>query len=208
VKVLKRTPRTLTWDQAAAVLAVCETTRARGLRDLAIISLMLESALRNAEVCRLELAKVDLIRHRLRVVVKGGKEEDGAFDALAAEYMAAWIVARREIARPDTKTLFCSVGGLTPGARLTPEGLRGIFRKIGREAGLSDGFSPHDLRRSCATLKTLLNAPTRTVQVGGRWSALREVETYTRSISLDDFERYRVVAHILERPSPPAETQC
>jgi len=197
VKVLKHIPRTLTWDQVGAVLATCETTQARGLRNLALICLLMESALRNAEVCRLEMAKVDLAGHRLRVVTKGGREQSGSFDGLTAEYLAAWIIARADFAQSTTKTLFCSVGGLTPGAPLTPEGLRGIFRKIGAAAGLADGFSPHDLRRSCATLKTQLGAPTRTIQVGGRWSNLREVETYTRSISLDDFEKFSIVGHVL-----------
>lgn len=197
VKLLKHTPRTLTWEQVSAVLAACETTQARGLRDLAIICLLMESALRNAEVCRLELEKVDLAGHRLRVVTKGGKEQSGSFDGLTAQYLGAWIAARPDFALPSTKTLFCSLGGLTPGAPLTPEGLRGIFKKIGKDAGLPDGFSPHDLRRSCATLKTQLGAPTRTVQVGGRWNNLAQVETYTRAISLDDFERYSIVGHVL-----------
>lgn len=201
VKALKRKPRTLTLEQADAVMGVCESTRARGVRDLALIALMLESALRNAEVCRLELAKVDLEHHRLSVIVKGGKEEAGSFDALTAQYLAAWINLRRDIAQPATKTLFCSVGGLTPGAPLTTAGMQAIFKVLGKAAGLTDGFSPHDLRRSCATLKTQLGAPTRTIQVGGRWSALREVETYTRNVSLADFERYSIVQHLYGQPT-------
>ena len=196
-RVERHQQRVLDWDQAGAVLAACETSRARGLRDLALICLLIESGLRNAEVCRLELSKLDLDRRRLVVVVKGGKEGVGSFDPITAQYLTAWIKAREEIALPETKTVFCSVGGTTPGHPLTPEGLRGIFKKIGAAAGLVDGFSPHDLRRSCATLKTRLGAPSRVVQVGGRWSNLREVETYTQAISLDDFASYSVVGRLL-----------
>lgn len=198
----RRAQRVLDWEQAGAVLAACETTTARGLRDLALLCLMMESALRCSEVCRLELKKVSLEQRRLTVLVKGGHERQGAFDQVTAEYLAAWIAVRAQFAQPDTGTLFCSVGGLTPGKPLTPEGLRGIFRKIGQAAGLTQGFSPHDLRRSCATLKTRLGAPSRTVQVGGGWSNLKEVERYTASISLDDFERYSPVTHLLRPPAP------
>lgn len=196
---VKRTEqRVLDWDQAGAVLAACETTTAIGLRDLAIVCLAMESALRCSELCRLELSKLDLEHHRLRVIVKGGEEEKGSFDALTASYLAAWIVARKGIALPDTKTVFCSVGGLTPGKPISPGGLRCIFRQIGKKAGLAEGFSPHDLRRSCATLKTRLGAPSRTVQVGGRWKNLLELETYTQDINLDDFEGYSVVRQLMK----------
>lgn len=202
---VERTPqRVLDWDQAGAVLAACETTTAVGLRDLAIVCLAMESALRCSELCRLELSLLDLEHRRLRVIVKGGHQGVGSFDPLTASYLAAWIEARKGLALPETKTVFCSVGGLTPGKPLSAGGLRCIFRQIGRKAGLADGFSPHDLRRSCATLKTRLGAPTRTVQVGGRWSNLREVETYTQAINLEDFEGYSPVAHLM-RPNLPAD---
>jgi integrase/recombinase XerD len=201
-RVARSQQRVLDWEQAGAVLAACETTTAVGLRDLAIVCLAMESALRNAELCRLELSRIDLERRRLRVVIKGGQEGVGSFDPLTTSYLSAWIEARKAIALPDTKTVFCSVGGLTPGRPLTPGGLRCIFRQIGKKAGLA-AFSPHDLRRSCATLKTRLGAPTRTIQVGGRWSNLREVETYTQAINLEDFESYSPVAHLMRPETRP-----
>lgn len=197
-KVARNPQRVLDMDMASRVCAACETTSAGGLRNLTIICLLLESALRNAEVCRLEVAKLDLVKRRLSVVVKGGREEKGSFDQVTAGYLAAWLQVRAEIALPDTKTVFCSIGGLTPGTPLTPGGLRCIFRQVGKAAGLAEGFSPHDLRRSCATLKTRLGAPSRTVQVGGRWKNLKELETYTQDISLDDFEQFSIVAQLHE----------
>jgi len=202
-KVERTEQRVLDWDQAGAVLAACETTTAVGLRDLAIVCLAMESALRCSELCRLELSRLDLERRRLRVVVKGGHEGVGSFDPLTASYLAAWISARKGIALPETKTVFCSVGGLTPGKPLTDGGLRCIFRQIGRKAGLADGFSPHDLRRTAATLKMRLGASSRVIQVGGRWANLAEVETYTQAISLDDFEGFSPVNHLMgPRPKP------
>lgn len=198
-KVKRRAQRVLDWDQAGAVLATCETTTAKGLRDLALLCLLIESGLRAAEVCRLEVAKLDLTRRRLSVVTKGGHEGVGAFDALTAEYLAGWLQARAAIALPDCRTVFCSVGGLTRGGPLTPRGLRQLLAGIGKAAGLPAGLSPHDLRRSCATLKTRLGAPSRVVQVGGRWANLREVERYTATISLDDFAGYSPVGHLLGR---------
>lgn len=199
-KVQRTEQRVLNWDQAGAVLAACETTTAVGLRDLAIVCLAMESALRCSELCRLELSRLDLEQRRLRVTVKGGHEGVGSFDPLTASYLAAWIAARKTIALPETKTVFCSVGGLTPGKPLSAGGLRCIFRQIGKKAGLA-AFSPHDLRRTAATLKMRLGASSRVIQVGGRWANLAEVETYTQAISLDDFEGFSPVAHLM-RPGP------
>jgi len=195
-KVERTEQRVLNWDQAGAVLAACETTTAVGLRDLAIVCLAMESALRCSELCRLELARLDLEHRRLRVVIKGGKEGIGSFDPITAGYLAAWIEARKTIALPATRTVFCSVGGLTPGRPLSAGGLRCIFRQIGKKAGLA-AFSPHDLRRTAATLKMRLGASSRVIQVGGRWSNLAEVETYTQAISLDDFEGYSPVSRLM-----------
>jgi integrase len=62
---------------------------------------------------------------------------------------------------------------------------------------LSHGFSPHDLRRSFATLSSRLGAPSRIVQVAGRWSDLKMVEGYTQSLEASDFMPYDPVSRIL-----------
>lgn len=192
----RKKQRTLDWQQALAVMASCDTSSARGRRDLALVCLLLDSGLRESEVCRLMIENVDLERRRLIVQIKGGDDGEGVFGPDTVAMLSAWLAIRPVFALPGVANFFVSVGGTLPGQAITPSGLRCIFRRIGKSAGL-EHFSPHDLRRSFATLSHQIGAPTRIVQVAGRWSDLKMVERYTAALSAEDFAPYSPVSRIL-----------
>lgn len=194
-KAHKRRQRSLDDSQLLAVLATCDSS-ARGTRDLALLTLMVDTGLRCAEVCRLALRDVDLARRRLVVLVKGGNDSERAFSPETANCLQRWLALREQLARPGVPTVFVSTGGNTAGCPLTDAGLRVVFRYIGERAGL-EGFSPHDLRRTFATLMVRSGAPTRVVQVAGGWSNLSQVEQYTRDVGLSDAARYSPVRRVL-----------
>ncbi len=79
---------------------------------------------------------------------------------------------------------------------LTPCGLRCVFRNLGAAAGLAK-FSPHDLRRTFATLATERGAPSRLVQEGGRWSDIQMVERYTRTVQLSYLAKFLPMAGMM-----------
>lgn len=190
--------RALNQTQVLQLLSSFNTMTEHGIRDLAIATLLLDSGLRCSEVCRLELRRVDLEARCFAVVIKGGNWGEGVFSATTARFIADWIGVRGKIVKPETKTLFCSIGGLTRGKPLTRYGLGCIIHKWGRRAGLGL-LSPHDFRRTFAVLSTRLGAPSRVLQVAGRWSSLTMVERYTSSISAHDFEPYFPVEAILTK---------
>jgi integrase len=103
---------------------------------------------------------------------------------------------RGRVASASVRTVFVSLGGTRPGSPLSPRGLGKICKSLGSRAGLAE-LSPHDLRRSFAHLALRYGAPTRTVQIAGRWEQLRQVETYSRDLALDDFDPYSPVARLL-----------
>jgi integrase len=70
---------------------------------------------------------------------------------------------------------------------LTTGGLRPVMRGWAKSAGIGR-LSPHDLRRTFATVAIRLGAPSRIVQVAGRWSRLEMVERYTRTIEAADMD--------------------
>ena len=181
--------RALSEGEVARLLAVFNTSTPLGWRDLAILAIMLESGLRASEVCRLELEHLDLDARRFFALVKGNHWREGIFSALTADYLATWLIARKEIAYKDCPYVFVSVNGLTKGRQLTPGGLRANFRRYGRRAGLA-ALSPHDLRRTMATLMIKAGAPTRLVQELGGWSDVRMVERYTRTLEPQQIDRY------------------
>lgn len=200
----KRLQRTLSIEQAFAVLAACDTSSSIGIRDLALFTLMLDSGIRAAEACRLEVDKLDLEPRLFRLVIKGGQEGFGTFCAETANYLAQWLGIRERIAVAGVMTVFVGVGGLTPGRPLTTDGLRRIFARVGRASGLKH-FSPHDLRRTFATTTQLLGAPSRMSQIWGRWENLETFERYTQALLAmqdrlrSEFEKYSPVRAALGR---------
>ena len=187
----RRHQRSLTAPQLAHVLASCDTSMPVGVRDLAIMALLADSGLRSAELCRLTLEDVDLDGLRLVVQIKGGDDGAGVFSELTASYIRRWLEVRAKVAR--CRNLFVSV---YHGKPLTPSGLKVTLRRIGQRAGLA-ALSPHDFRRTFAMLATEAGAPTRVTQVGGRWSSVAMVETYTQNLAADSFRRYSPVEYAL-----------
>lgn len=195
----KRQQRTLKADQALAVLAACDSSSAIGTRDLALMALMLDTGLRAAEVCRLRLDQLAVDSREFKAIVKDGHEKSGVFSSDTANYLVKWLELRKQIARPGVNTVFVGIGGTLPGRPLTTDGLRRIFYRVGQAAGLPNGFSPHDLRRTFATLAHQFGAPTRLVQIAGRWEDINMVTRYTRALTAHDFDPYSVVSALMRR---------
>lgn len=188
-KLKKKRQRVVTVDAARRLFAACDGRTSAGKRDLALFSLMLDTGLRASEVCRLKLGDVDLKARRLVVIVKGGNEGVGVFSRLTQQRLLSWLHVRPKHATKETETLFCSIGGLRRGTALHRSGLRCILRKLSKRAGIGL-VSPHDFRRSFATIAIRNGAPTRVVQAAGRWEDLLMVERYTAGIDAQDFEGY------------------
>ena len=174
-RVKPRRQRTLTATRALDLLASFDPRTPKGARDLAIAALALDTGLRCSELCRLRLADTDLSSRTLQVIVKGGQWGVGIFSPETAQYLREWLAVRKAL--PGVDTVFVSVWH---GTALTREGLQTIVKKWGVAIGLK--LSPHDLRRSFATLSTIFGAPSRIVQEAGRWANITMVEHYTQSL--------------------------
>jgi site-specific recombinase XerC len=134
---------------------------------------------------------VDLIERHLQVIVKGGQWKAAIFSQQTAMYISAWLHYR---VPKDTTALFLSFHHTCAGKALTREGLQGIVKRWGTTIGIK--LSPHDFRRSFATLSTIFGAPSRVVQVAGRWNNLDMVEHYTESIQADEIIPYLPVSNL------------
>lgn len=161
--------------------------------------LALDSGLRAAELCRIDLRYVDLCQRTLSVVVKGGNVEDAVYSLQTADALRAWLPDRERVAVKGVRTMFVSISGETKGHPLTTSGLRTEMRRWAKTAGLPAGLSPHDFRRGFATISTQSGAPSRIVQVAGRWKSIQMVEHYTRIISPADFDPWFPVKAVVRR---------
>ena len=178
--VPRRHQRTLTIAEVRTLLAACDGSLT-GLRNRALIAVLLDTGLRSAEICRLTVAGLDLERGQLTVKIKGGAEGLAFYGGLTADHLRAWLDIRP--AQPEVHTVFVSIGGRKPGHSLTTAGLRAILRNLGNRANVP-GVSPHAFRRSFATVLTQAGVPSRAVQLLGRWSNIEMVERYTAALQI------------------------
>ena len=173
--------RALDQETAIKLLASFNTYKPSGARDLALCSLALDSGLRASELCRLTILDTDLRNRTLQVIVKGGQWAAAIYSEQTAAHIDRWLSYRKE----GGSQLFTNV---FTGEGLTSEGLGSIVKEWGRRIGIK--LSPHDLRRSFATLATQFGAPERVLMAGGRWSNSQMISRYTRTLKLEAMRQY------------------
>jgi integrase/recombinase XerD len=143
VKEAKRSIVPLSVDEVARFWSSFRTTR-----DLAIVGLMLLQGLRSAEVLALNPDDVLLSEGQLRVRGKGGKLR---FLPLAPETVQLLEhYMRLERPNPCSAALFVSLKGPARGQRMTPAGLRSLFRYHRRTTGIKIA-NPHRFRHTFAS---------------------------------------------------------
>lgn len=143
VKEPKRSIVPLSIDEVARFWSSFRTTR-----DLAIVGLMLLQGLRSAEVLGLNPDDVLLSEGQLRVRGKGGKLR---FLPLAPETVQLLEhYMRLERPNPCSAALFVSLKGPARGQRMTPAGLRSLFRHHRRTTGVKIA-NPHRFRHTFAS---------------------------------------------------------
>jgi len=174
--------RVLNKVRAETLLSSFNLATLKGKRDYAIACLALDTGLRVNELATLKFADVDVSQRTLKVKIKGGEWGDAVFSVDTRSAIADWCNYRRM----GDERLF----------QVTRDGLRVIVRRWGEKLGFR--LSPHDLRRSFATLSTKAGAPSRLVQVAGRWSSIVMVELYTQSIEPSDFDEFFPVHRLVE----------
>ena len=143
VRTAKRNIVPLSVDEVARFWSGFSTAR-----DLAIVGLMLLQGLRSAEVLALNRDDLLLSEAQLRVRGKGNKPR---FLPLAPESIPLLDHYLR-LERPDpcSSALFVSLKGPARGTRMTPAGLRSLFRYHRRTTGVKIA-NPHRFRHTFAS---------------------------------------------------------
>jgi integrase len=143
VKEAKRSIVPLSVDEVARFWSSFRTTR-----DLAVVGLMLLQGLRSVEVLALNPDDVLLSEAQLRVRGKGSKLR---FVPLAPETVQLLEhYMRLERPSPCSAALFVSLKGPARGQRMTPAGLRSLFRHHRRTTGIKLA-NPHRFRHTFAS---------------------------------------------------------
>ena len=136
-------------EEIMRVLEACGTDPI-GLRDRAIVMLLLDTGARCSEVVQLDLSEVDLVSGRVRILHgKGNKQRVVSF---AGTCLAA-IESYLEVRGREPGPLFVTSdghGSLQAGARLKIHGLQGTMRRLSERSGVSKVHA-HRFRHTFAT---------------------------------------------------------
>ncbi len=121
-------------------------------RDIAIISLILSSGLRIAEVSNLDINDIDLVKMKAFVIRKGQKENYVPYSSFAKEPLLDYLNIRKDRynASKSEPALFLSNQHQYEGRRMTKRAMQLMIEKYGKSFG-KPFLSAHKLRHSMAT---------------------------------------------------------
>ena len=194
VKTPKRTIVPLSVDQVARFWSSF-----RNSRDLAIVGLMLLQGLRSQEVLDLNRDDLLLSEAQIRVRGKGSKTRFLPLAPEANQLLDHYL--RLERPQTSTNALFVSLKGPARGARMTPAGLRSLFRYHRRTTGVNMA-NPHRFRHTFASdmVRAGVSLPA-LMQLMGH-AHIQTTMVYVQVTPLEVYQQYaRAVAQHI-RPVP------
>jgi site-specific recombinase XerD len=143
--------RELSYQEIKSLMTVCERDRKNaGRRDAAMLTTLYIGGLRREEVTKIELADYDRKTGRLLVHGKENKERVVYMTNEALLVMEDWLAVRGEEGKyffvPILKAGIIKMRIAKP---ISPEAIFNMCIKRGNQANVD--FSPHDMRRTCAS---------------------------------------------------------
>lgn len=198
----------LTRQEARDLLAAIDTRTLLGLRDRAMLSLMLRTGIRRMDVLSATIGALSQHQgHRvLRVLGKGAKERTIKIPVDCWRDLEAWLEAAAAVRLHEPNTpLFVGLRRVRTGQRRDPQ-KPPIYNVIGngqkplaekavwkvvertvRAAGIEGNITPHSTRHTFITLALDGGAPLHKVQVAAGHADPRTTERYWRTKeNLDD----------------------
>jgi len=183
-------PRGLGAEQVTALLDSCDLNTAVGVRDLAMLTLLVRLGMRRGEVAVLALDDIDWRSGELLVRGKGSRRERLPLPVDVGNALADYLRRARPVSA-EGRVVFVRVRA--PHQALTPAGVSQVVIAAGHRAGLGR-VNAHRLRHTTATELLRCGAPL--VEIG---QLLRHRSQQTTAIYAKvDRERLRALA----RPWP------
>ncbi len=183
----------LSSQQVKTVLETVETQSLQGLRDYAMIALMITGGLRTIEIARADIKDIREVAGKTRLYIQGkGKSEKEDYVILQPEVkMAINAYLNKRGETDNAQPLFISTSNNSTGGRLSTRSISGIVKGWLQRAGYdSDRLTAHSLRHTAITLALLAG------------KSMREVQQFARHTSPIVTEIY---AHDLERANNGCE---
>ena len=175
----------LTSRQTKEVLASIETDTEEGLRNYAILSLMVTGGLRTIEVSRADIGDLRTVGENTVLFVQGkGREEKTEYIKISAPVERAirnYLIAR-DLTTED-QPLFTSTSNNSKGKRITTRTVSTIVKNALKNAGYdSNRLTAHSLRHTAITLALLAGREITEVQQFARHTNLNTTMIYNHAL--------------------------
>ncbi len=175
----------LTLPQAQALLNAPDVSTLKGLRDRAILAVLLGCGLRRTEAAGLTWDRIAQREGRwviVDLVGKRGKLRSVPMPAWAKAALDAWALAAGAALGGEalhTGLVFRSVnkGGHIDGVSMTPQAIRDIVSAYAEALGLGE-IAPHDLRRTFAKLARNGGADLEQIQLSLGHASIQTTQRY------------------------------
>lgn len=176
----------LTVEQARKVLALIDRSTPEGLRDYAIVNLLIRTGLRTVEAQRANIEDLRQSGGNMLLYVQGkGKDSKDAFVILTESSqgpISEYLQARGKAAKDSP--LFASMSDRNEGERLTTRSISRIVKNALRAAGIdSDRITAHSLRHTAVTFSLLAGASVQEAQLMARHSDISTTMRYAHKIN-------------------------
>ena len=175
----------LTSRQAKEVLAGVQTDSEEGLRNYAILSLMVTGGLRTIEVSRANVGDLRTVGENTVLFVQGkGREEKTEYIKISApvEKAIRTYLKARENAE-EGQPLFTSTSNNSRGKRITTRTVSAIVKNALKNAGYDSArLTAHSLRHTAITLALLAGREITEVQQFARHANLNTTMIYNHAL--------------------------
>lgn len=175
----------LTSRQVKEVLEGVERDSIKGLRDYAILTLMVTGGLRDIEVSRADIGDLRTAGESTVLYIQGkGRDEKTDYIKVSPQVeraIRAYLTARGTAG--DTEPLFTSTSNNNSGKRMTTRSISGIVKERLKKAGYdSPRLTAHSLRHTAVTLSLLAGKDLAEVQQFARHANIATTMIYNHSI--------------------------
>jgi integrase/recombinase XerC len=175
----------LTADQCKQILAGIERDTLRGMRDYAIIVLMITGGLRTIEVSRANIEDLETAADSTVLYVQGkGKDERAEYVKVISQAERAIRAYFKARGKADPKEpLFASTSHNNQGGRLSTRSISGIVKERMRAAGFdSDKLTAHSLRHTAVTIPLLAEVKLTDAQAFARHADISTTMIYNHAV--------------------------
>ncbi len=174
---------TFTAEDIKKMMDACSPQRFTGVRNKAIILVLLDSGIRSAEMINLSVNDIDYRLGIIKVKGKGGKERLVRIGSNARQQLWRYMLLRDSRNQRGEERLFLSEE-MKP---FTKNGLDTIINKIGRVAGIEGKrCSPHTFRHTFSVSFLRAGGNVFDLQQLLGHTSLEMVKRYSLSLSTDD----------------------